>query len=78
MLHNPFLGCSVEKNSECATNEKRLPGSPPTANNSAYSSPAKRRLLNFVSQVNSPSPSKSSLKQKLLLSIFLNKNSVSA
>ena len=43
----PFLGCSVEKNSECATNEMRLPGSPPTANNSGIFLTSKEKIIKF-------------------------------
>ena len=43
----PFLGCSVEKNSECATNEMRLPGSPPTANNSGIFLTSKEKIVKF-------------------------------
>ena len=43
----PFLGCSVEKNSECATNEMQLPGSPPTANNSGIFLISKEKIVKF-------------------------------
>ena len=33
-----FLGRGVEEISDCATNKIKSPGSPPTLNNSAYSS----------------------------------------
>ena len=61
-----FLGCSVEKNSDCATNEMFSPGSTPTPNNSVYSSPAKKRFFNFMSPVKSESPPKSPLKTQLI------------
>ena len=61
-----LLGCIVKENSDCATNEMSSPRSPPTPNNLAYSSPAKRRFLNFMSPVKSRLPSKSTLKTELI------------
>lgn len=59
------MGSSVEDNSDGATNEMSCPGSPPTLKNLTYSLPAKKRFLNFMSSVKSPSPSKSLLKTDL-------------
>ena len=65
-----FSGCSFEENSDCATNEVSPPGSPPTPDNSAYSSLAQRRFSNFMSPVKSTSPSKSPLKTEIIGKYF--------
>ena len=55
-----FLGCSCAKNAEHATNQISASTRPSSQNGSvcspSYSSPAKRRYLNFMSPVKSPSP----------------------
>ena len=66
-----FLGCSGAENAEHAT--KQISASPqrPSQNDSvcspSYSSPAKRRYLNFMSPVKSPSPSPSKSYQSELI-----------
>ena len=66
----PFLGCSGAENAEHVTNQ--ISASPPPSQNDSvcspsYSSPAKRRYLNFMSPVKSPSPSPSkSYKSELI------------
>ena len=59
----PFLGCSGAENAEHATNQISASPPPPSQNDSVcsppHSSPAKRRYLNFMSTVKSPSPSPS-------------------
>ena len=55
-----FLRCSGAENEEHATNQISASPPPPSQNDSvcspSYSSPAKRRYLNFMSPVKSPSP----------------------
>ena len=67
----PFLGCSGAENTEHTTNQISASSPPPSQNDSvcspSYSSPAKRRYLNFMSPVKSPSPSPSkSYKSELI------------
>ena len=66
-----FLGCSSAENAEHATNQISASSPPPSQNDfvyfPSYSSPAKRRYLNFMSSVKSPSPSPSkSFKLELI------------
>ena len=70
-MFSPFLGCSGAENAEHATNQISASPPPPSQNDSvcspSYSSPAKRRYLNFMSPVKSPSPSPSkSYKSELI------------
>ena len=65
-MKNCFLGWNLEENLDCATNEISSPRSPLTSNSSVYSLQAKRRFLNFMSPVKSPSISKSPLKIELI------------
>ena len=62
-MFSPFLGCSGAENAEHATNQISASPPPPSQNSSvcspSYSSPAKRRYLNFMSPVKSSSSSKS-------------------
>ena len=67
----PFLGCSGTENAEHVTNQISTSPPPPSQNDSicspSYSSPAKRRYLNFISPVKSPTPSSSkSYKPELI------------
>ena len=59
----PVLGCSGAENAEHATNQISASPPPPSQRDSVcsplYSSPAKRRYLNFMSPVKLPSPSSS-------------------
>ena len=69
----PFLGCSGAENGVHATNQiSTSPPPPPPSQNDflcfpSYSSPAKRRHLNFMSPVKSPSPSPSKSYQSELI-----------
>ena len=59
----PVLGCRDAENAEHATNQILASPPPPSQNDSVcsppFSSPARRRYLNFMSPVKSPSPSPS-------------------
>ena len=59
----PFLGCRSDENAEHATNQILASPPPPSQNDSVcsppFSSPARRRYLNFMSPVKSPFPSPS-------------------
>ena len=66
-----ILGCGCAENAENATNQISASPPPPSQNDSvyspSYSSPAKRRYLNFISPVKSPFPSPSKSYKSLVV-----------